>query len=270
MRDSTPADDAKTAEIAVFAYLEFWSGRRDSNPRNANASYDRVRDCDRSGRTRCRCGIRPSRRLENRPRRAGAVKRGLVFCSISQLVSTARGMRYWLGIDYPGEQTLIRRAALFPVLLSMFVAGCTGAPGRDETVGLIGGAVGGFLIGTGIGGVAALAIGTAAGGLVGDRLGHALDERDRASARRAERRAVILGKRAAWYNPASDHRGTVRASGTFTDERGRTCRKFSHVIKIDGHDETGTGIGCRNQNGQWTLRGGPIPPQTSVHASNDR
>jgi surface antigen len=162
--------------------------------------------------------------------------------------------------------------SVFAILLSAtLLAGCQGAPGRDETAGLIAGAAGGLLIGTGIGSIAALAIGAVAGAVAGDRIGYELDERDRARAARAERHAVTVGKPTVWHNPASHHAGTVRpAPRRFVDGQGRSCRRFSHVVIIDGREETASGIGCRNPDGQWVLSEGPLQSGSSTPPGVDR
>jgi surface antigen len=163
-----------------------------------------------------------------------------------------------------------RNAFAVGLLLLVPLAGCTSTRSQKEAVGLIGGAATGALIGTGIGGVAAIAIGAVAGGFAGDRIGHSLDERDRAEARRAERSAVILGKPIVWHNRRSGHSGTVRPIKTFVDAHGRKCREFSHTIVIDGQKQTGIGVGCREKGGRWVLEGEPMPPASPLRAEAPR
>ena len=173
--------------------------------------------------------------------------------------------------DPTGRRSLGRRIAVAagPLLL-VLLTGCSSTDSQKEVVGLVGGAATGALIGTGIGGIAAIAVGAVAGGIAGDRIGHALDERDRAQAHRAERSAVRLGKTVAWHNRSSRHSGTVQLIKTFVNAHGRQCREFSHTIVIDGHKQTGIGIGCREKGGKWVLEGGPVAPAPSLRAESAR
>ena len=140
---------------------------------------------------------------------------------------------------------------------ALMLAGCEGTLGDKERLGLIGGAIGGLVVGAGVGGVAVIAIGAATGAFAGDRVGHTLDDRDRARARAAEEQSVILGKPTVWRSPETATGGRVDPSGEYVDGRGRTCRAFSHIVTIEGEETTANGVGCQNPDGTWTLQGRP-------------
>jgi len=88
-----------------------------------------------------------------------------------------------------------------------------GGMGPKQTVGTLGGAaVGGLIgsqIGSGGGQLAAVAIGTLAGAFLGSQIGRSLDERDREYAYRAQYSAVQYGRPYNWRNPESGHYGYV-------------------------------------------------------------
>ena len=59
-----------------------------------------------------------------------------------------------------------------------------------------------------------------------------------------------------WENPYSHNRGSVRPTDYYEDgyrDHPGPCRRFEQRIWIDGREETGTGIACRNPDGSWQI-----------------
>jgi surface antigen len=129
-----------------------------------------------------------------------------------------------------------------------------------ETVGTLGGAAAGGLLGAqfgkGEGRLLAAVAGTLVGGYLGNRLGAHFSAADRQEAAAAERSAVASGQPTGWSNPESGNSGRVTPTRTYNDTAGRTCREFEHTVLVDGRPESGRGIACRNANGEWELAEG--------------
>jgi surface antigen len=159
----------------------------------------------------------------------------------------------------------MRGAKLFIVAwLTLGLAACETAGGTDSTggrggelVGTLGGAAAGGLlgsqVGSGKGKALATLAGTLVGGYLGNRLGAKLDARDRQVAEEAERDAVVENRTTTWLNRETGDAGEVRPRRTYVDSDGRTCREYDHAVTIEGKQEIGTGVACRDENGNWTL-----------------
>ena len=150
-----------------------------------------------------------------------------------------------------------------PIILAVFLAlGACGGSGMStgETVGTLGGAAAGGLLGAqfgkGEGRLLATVAGTLAGGYLGNRLGAHFSAVDRQEAAAAERSAVTSGEATRWSNPETGNSGAVTPTRTFSDAAGRTCREFEHTVMVDGRPESGHGTACRNANGEWELATG--------------
>lgn len=148
-----------------------------------------------------------------------------------------------------------------PAMMSVFLlSSCAqdGGPGTGETVGTIAGvAAGAFLgsqIGSGTGRLVGTAVGATLGGFLGNHLGSKLDARDREAAQRAVYESMEHnrdGDASSWHNPNTGHSGYVVPDYTYYDESNRPCRDFTHVMKVDGREETVSGTACRQNNGEW-------------------
>lgn len=149
--------------------------------------------------------------------------------------------------------------AIFAILL--LAAGCTqqGGPGTKQTVGALGGAaLGGLLgaqFGSGAGQLAATAAGVVVGGLVGSELGRYMDDNDKQMADRANQQAqsAPVGQQIAWNNPDSGNSGTVTPIRDGTTSTGEYCREFQQTITVGGKTETGVGVACRQPDGSWRV-----------------
>lgn len=152
---------------------------------------------------------------------------------------------------------------IVPLMVSaVVVAGCASedGPGTWEVVGSIGGVVVGALlgaqVGSGSGQIIATVVSDAAGGYLGKHLGKKLDERDRRAAQQAAHDSMEHnpdGVSSKWQNPNTGHSGTVRPTYTYYDSADRPCRDFTHVMSVDGQEETVKGTACRNASGQWEV-----------------
>ena len=145
-----------------------------------------------------------------------------------------------------------------PVVALSLVA-CQGA-GTKQTVGTLGGAAAGGLVGSQIGSgkgrVAAILAGVIIGGLIGNQIGKALDDQDREYARQASQRSLSYaptGSTSAWRNPQSGNGGNFRpTTGAYPGSDGRPCRNFEHEITLqDGRREIVSGKACQNPDGSW-------------------
>jgi len=131
--------------------------------------------------------------------------------------------------------------------------------GPREDIGTLVGAGAGALLGSQIGGdtrarVAAGVAGALIGGFIGNRIGAALDEEDRRRAFAAQTEALENGRSGApvaWRNPDSGRYGNI-VPGPAYQQRGVTCRPYTHTIYIDGKPQVARGSACRNPDGTWT------------------
>ncbi|HUT48044.1 MAG TPA: RT0821/Lpp0805 family surface protein [Alphaproteobacteria bacterium] len=136
-----------------------------------------------------------------------------------------------------------------------------GNPGAREVIGSIGGAVIGGLIGSrigsGAGRGAAIAGGVLVGGLIGNRIGNALDCED--VRRHNETTNGALERQpdhttSRWENPNTGAHGNTTPTQTYTNDRGRSCRRFTTTVTTKaGQTETGNGTACRNAQGGWDI-----------------
>ncbi len=145
-----------------------------------------------------------------------------------------------------------------PVVALSLVA-CQGS-GNKQTLGTLGGAAAGGLIGSQIGSgsgrVAAILAGVLIGGLIGNQIGKALDDQDREYARQASQQSLShapTGSTSAWRNPKSGNGGNFRpTTGPYAGADGRPCRDFEHEITLqDGRREIIRGKACQNPDGSW-------------------
>ena len=131
--------------------------------------------------------------------------------------------------------------------------------GDKQTLGTLGGAaLGGLLgaqFGSGKGKLATTAIGVLIGALAGSEVGKSLDRADRLAANEAINKAhdAPIGETIAWRNPDSGNSGTVTTTREGTSESGQYCREFQQSITVGGQTEQGYGIACRQPDGTWRI-----------------
>ncbi|WP_225889931.1 RT0821/Lpp0805 family surface protein [Indioceanicola profundi] len=152
----------------------------------------------------------------------------------------------------PARLTAVAAAA------AMSLGACTQGQGpSNETLGTLGGAAGGAILGSQIGGgsgrTAATAIGAVLGALAGREIAQRMSSADQERAATAERTAVARNEAITWNNPDTGARGTIEPVRTYTNAEGNLCREYTHTVYIDGQPETARGTACRQDDGTWRL-----------------
>ena len=143
------------------------------------------------------------------------------------------------------------------------LAGCSsyGDYGTKQTVGGLGGAaLGGLLgsqFGSGTGQLAATAAGVVLGGLVGSEVGRSLDDVDRMRAEQAQYQAASapIGETIVWSNPDSGNYGSVTPTRDGVASSGEYCREFQQTVTIGGRTQQTYGTACRQSDGTWRVAG---------------
>ena len=145
-------------------------------------------------------------------------------------------------------------------LIVLFAAGCENSGyGEKQTVGTVGGAaIGGLLgsqFGSGTGQLVATGAGVFIGALVGSEIGRTMDEQDRMRADQAVNQAhtAPVGETIAWNNPESGNFGAVTPVRDGTSTSGLYCREFQQTITVNGRTETAYGTACREPDGTWKI-----------------
>jgi surface antigen len=160
---------------------------------------------------------------------------------------------------------MIKRYLMIGVLtgaiaLTGALSGCANDRGPKETIGTLGGAAAGGIIGSNIGrgkgNTAAIIVGTLLGAYAGNEIGKSLDRADRLEIERAESRAhsAPVGQTISWNNPQSGHSGSVTPVRDGTDRTtGAYCREYQSTIVVGGKTEQGYGTACRQPDGSWKV-----------------
>ena len=151
------------------------------------------------------------------------------------------------------------RAALIGTLFA--AAGCAEQGyGTKQTVGGLGGAaLGGLLgaqFGSGTGKLATTAAGVLIGALAGSEIGRSLDRADRNYANQAVNRAhtAPIGETITWNNPQSGNHGTITPTREgYQPSTGAYCREFQQRITVGGKTQQGYGVACRQPDGAWRI-----------------
>jgi len=155
-------------------------------------------------------------------------------------------------------ETRFSRTAL-ALALALGLGACQQGQGglNDETIGTLGGAGAGAILGSqfggGTGNTVATAAGAVLGALAGRELARYLSEDDQQEALEAERTAVARNQPISWRNPSSGNQGTIEPVRTYRNDQGNLCRDYTHVITVDGRQETASGTACRQEDGTWRL-----------------
>ena len=152
------------------------------------------------------------------------------------------------------------RSVLLVTVFALALSGCqTGSMGAKESVGTVGGAIAGGLIGSRFGGGAgklvAVGAGTLLGAFVGREIGSSLDKADHQYAEQASQRAYAapIGERVVWNNPQSGNSGTVVPVRDGYTPAGSYCREFQQTIVVGGRSEQAFGTACRQPDGSWKI-----------------
>lgn len=155
------------------------------------------------------------------------------------------------------------RKTLTCAALALSLAACQPPGGgfdnmnSSETVGTLGGAAAGALLGSRFGGgagkVATVGIGTVLGALAGREVSRYITGDDSRRAATAEERAISTNSPITWNSPETGNRGTVQPQRTYQNAGGQTCREYTHTIYVEGRAETARGTACRQPDGSWQL-----------------
>jgi surface antigen len=148
------------------------------------------------------------------------------------------------------------------VLIAFTTAACQdGRYGTKQTIGALGGAAAGGLLGAqvghGRGQLAATAAGALLGALIGSEIGRSMDEVDRMRAEQAYGQAqnAPLNETIAWDNPNTGNYGTVTPVREGTrPSTGEYCREFQQTVVIGGQQEDAYGVACRQPDGSWAIQ----------------
>jgi surface antigen len=148
---------------------------------------------------------------------------------------------------------------LLSVSLVAGLGACENA-GTKETIGTLGGAAAGGLLGSQIGGGSGQLIATGAGVLLGAFLGReigkSLDKADQLEADRTANQALEnnpTGQSSTWNNPDSGNSGTVTPTQTTYSDSGEPCREYQTTVTVGGKTEQAYGTACRNADGTWRI-----------------
>lgn len=155
----------------------------------------------------------------------------------------------------------IRKIAIAGVIaLSTITLGACQTTGQKETVGTLGGAALGGLLGSQFGGgtgkLVATGLGVAVGGLLGNQIGQSLDRADQAYVYQASERAQTapVGETITWNNPQSGNYGSVTPTREgYQSSTGAYCREYQQEIVVGGRVERGYGRACRQPDGSWKV-----------------
>ncbi|MEI8396472.1 MAG: RT0821/Lpp0805 family surface protein [Rhodospirillaceae bacterium] len=144
------------------------------------------------------------------------------------------------------------------LVLALAVSACeTG--GTKQTIGTLGGAAAGGLLGSqfghGAGGLAMTAAGTLLGALVGSEVGRSLDTTDKMQVQRAQQQAYMapVGEAINWNNPQSGNSGTITTLRDGRTPNGSYCREFQQSIVVGGRSERAMGTACQQPDGTWKI-----------------
>ncbi len=152
-----------------------------------------------------------------------------------------------------------RLAAVGTIIVGL--AACTGDQfGPKQTIGTLGGAaLGGLVgsqIGSGTGQIVAVGLGVLIGGLVGSEIGKSLDRADQMAMERTTQRALETqpsGTTINWKNPDSGNYGTVTPQPAKQNASGQYCREFQQTVTVGGQTEEAFGTACRQSDGSWKI-----------------
>jgi surface antigen len=150
------------------------------------------------------------------------------------------------------------KTVIAAMMIALLSAACAGQ-GEKQTLGTLGGAaLGGLLgsqFGSGRGKLAATGAGVLIGALVGSEIGRSMDKVDRMKANQAinTAQAAPLGETIEWDNPNTGNYGTVTPVRDGTSSSGNYCREFQQTVTIGGKTEEAYGTACRQPDGSWQI-----------------
>lgn len=158
------------------------------------------------------------------------------------------------------KRSLSAASVALLMLASISLGGCQSEGwGQKQSIGTLGGAAGGALLGNqfgkGTGNVVMTAIGAVAGAWLGNEIGASLDAADQSKLSRAQSTAydAPIGQTITWNNPKSGNSGTFTPVRDGTANDGRYCREFSQTVTVGGKKQEAYGQACRQPDGAWQI-----------------
>lgn len=158
-----------------------------------------------------------------------------------------------------GKSRVAAKAMAVALIAGMSLSACEGA-GQKETIGGVGGAVlGGILgaqVGKGQGQLIAVGAGAILGALAGSSVGRSLDDVDKMKMSQTTQTALETQPDSAtstWVNPNSGNSGTITPHTTYQANNGEYCREFTQTVDIGGKTEDAYGTACRQPDGSWKI-----------------
>ncbi|WP_020592657.1 RT0821/Lpp0805 family surface protein [Kiloniella laminariae] len=151
------------------------------------------------------------------------------------------------------------KTSIAVLMIALMTTACADR-GVKQTVGGLGGAVAGGLLGAqfgkGNGRIVAAATGAVLGGLLGSEVGRYMDDEDKKKADAAYTRAQTapVGQTIAWNNPDTGHSGTVTPVRDGKSSSGAYCREYQQTVVVGGKTEEAYGTACRQPDGSWEIQ----------------
>ena len=145
-------------------------------------------------------------------------------------------------------------------MAASLMTACQTNSGTKQTIGGLGGAVLGGLLGSQIGGgsgrLVAVGAGAVLGGLLGSSIGKSLDDTYKLMMERTTQASlehVQTGQTSTWSNPDSGHAGTVTPTKTYQEAGGQYCREYQQTVTVGNEQQEAYGTACRQPDGSWKI-----------------
>jgi surface antigen len=149
---------------------------------------------------------------------------------------------------------------LYLIFILSLSTGCSNSTWNSTKImGILGGGAGGYsayalgseMVGSEYGIPIALA-GTLLGAFIGSEIGDNLDEN------RSEINLALdnnINQSQTWYDPQDNKRETIIPKERFISKNNDECRKFNWEVEDSGSIKRGSGVACKNSNGDWETLG---------------
>jgi surface antigen len=140
------------------------------------------------------------------------------------------------------------------------LSGCQTMGGK-ETLGTLGGAAMGGLVGSQFGSGSGKAVATTAGvflgGMAGREIGAQMDAADKRLMSNTFQRSLEStpnGTVLPWTNNNTGNSGHILPTRTGQDRTGRYCREYRNRVRVAGSVQDSFGTACRTPDGQWEVQ----------------
>lgn len=154
---------------------------------------------------------------------------------------------------------MIAKPLIVAAMAASLLTACQ-TSGPKQTIGGLGGAVLGGLLGSQVGGgsgrLVAVGAGAVLGGLLGSSIGKSLDDTDKLMMERTTQASlehVQTGQTSTWSNPDSGHAGTITPTKTYQEPGGQYCREYQQTVTVGNEQQEAYGTACRQPDGSWKI-----------------